>query len=98
LEEFELPEFPGLSKDYGVSNIPNINDNFAFKDPNSLLLSLYNCLVNILTHFCGVVAEYLDCVENVYDLLTEYTARVIFDILMSNMEFSGMLMFAPLWK
>lgn len=76
LEEFDLPEFPGLSKTYDVSNINEMNDNnLAFKDPNSLLLRIYNCLVNILTHFCGVVAEYLDCVENVYDLLTEYTAR-----------------------
>lgn len=75
-----------------------MNNNFAFKDPNSLLLRLYNCFVNILTHFCGVVAEYLDCVENVYDLLTEYTARVKFELLMSNVKFSGMLMFAPPWK
>ncbi len=47
------------------------------KTHHSYLLSLYDCLHNTLTHFCHLVSEFLDSIDNVYDLLAEYTSRVI---------------------
>ena len=51
-------------------------NNEALQKKNSLLIRIYDCLNNILSHYCSVVTEYLDSIENVYDLLAEYTARV----------------------
>lgn len=63
-DEFELPEL-------GVNNL---FPKGQYQD--SLLIQLYDCLCNTISHFCTVVTEYFDSIENVYDLLAEYTARV----------------------
>lgn len=63
LDDFELPEL-------GVNNLFPKG-----QYQNSLLIQLYDCLCNTISHFCTVVTEYFDSIENVYDLLAEYTAR-----------------------
>jgi hypothetical protein len=45
------------------------------KSCTSFLLSLYDCLCKSLFHFCGLIWDYLNSLDNFYDLIAEYTAR-----------------------
>lgn len=40
------------------------------------LLQFHEALHNILCHYCGTIYEYLNSLDNVYDIIAEYTARV----------------------
>ncbi len=52
------------------------NDWLKSATRKSYILDLYECLQNTLRVFCGTIREYLKSLDNVYDLLSEYTARV----------------------
>jgi hypothetical protein len=45
------------------------------KSYTSFLLSLFERLTNSVLHFCGLIQDYLNSLDNFYDLLAEYTAR-----------------------
>ena len=66
-----LFEVPSLKK---ASD--NTEETLIFRASTSLLLSLYESLYNIFSHHCSTIAEYLHSLDNIYDLLAEYTARV----------------------
>jgi hypothetical protein len=66
-----LLEVPSLKK---ISD--NTEETMIFRGNNSYLLCLYESLYGIFTHYCGVVAEFLNSLDNIYDLLAEYTSRV----------------------
>jgi len=70
----DFPELPTFSKNYKISNATTDNA-FLLLHKTSPLLKLYNCLYNLLSHYCKILSNYLDTVENVYDLLAEYTSR-----------------------
>lgn len=63
LESFNLPDLGLLSK----AGSHNKN--------HSYLIKLYDCLTNTLIHFCRLVSEFLDSLDNTYDLLAEYVSR-----------------------
>lgn len=59
-----------------ISNVSTADSFSPMKTNHSYLMNLYDCLKNTLIHFCHLVSEYLDSLDNVYDLLVEYTTRV----------------------
>lgn len=65
-------EIPSLKK----TSDANTEETLIWRGNSCYLLNMYESLYNILSHFCGTVSEYLNSLDNVYDLLAEYTARV----------------------
>lgn len=68
----EIPDLPDLVK---VSNA-STEDLFVAKNKNSMLMNLYDGLVGAIKHYCNVIYTYLKTLDDVYFLLSEYTARV----------------------
>jgi hypothetical protein len=69
----DIPELPDLTK---ISNV-STEDLQATKSRNTLLINLYDALCNSLKHYCGIVHQYLSSLDDVYLLISEYSARVI---------------------
>lgn len=68
-------EFPCLPPLKRLSNA-STEDLSEVRNNHSYLISLYDCLQKTLILFCGLVLEYLNSLDNGYDLLVEYAARV----------------------
>lgn len=67
----ESPCLPTLKR---LSNA-STEDLSLVRNNHSYLISLYDCLQKTLILFCGLVLEYLNSLDNGYDLLVEYSAR-----------------------
>lgn len=67
----DIPELPDLTK---ISNV-STEDLQATKTRNTLLINLYDALCSSLKHYCGVLHQYLSSLDDVYLLISEYSAR-----------------------
>jgi len=67
-------DLSGLKK-FSESYTPN-EETHIIQYNRPYLLCFYDTLHKVLTHFCRLVSEYLSSLDNIYDVLSEYIARV----------------------
>jgi len=72
---------PNLTKSFPNYFIPSksldsTNDEVqSIKNNSVCLLDIYNSICSTISHFCGVISYYLNSLDNIYDLMAEYTSR-----------------------
>jgi len=69
---FEGPNVGDLTK---ISNA-STDDLQMLKQKPAFLMSLYENLLSVLTHYCQVVHRFLSSIDDIYLIVAEYSTRV----------------------
>ena len=64
-------EFLGMKRSFEQNDETQI-----IKSASSYLLCIFEVLYQAIAHQCCIIFEYLSSLENIYDVLAEYSSRV----------------------